>query len=206
MKYLKKFSLLSLATIFVACGDNTTTSPLTDIDSISINETNISIYATQLAKDLNATVLYEDNTSANGGADMAWSSSDTDILNVANSLIVAAKNGGDANFTIDYASTFSDTREVHIKELLSINYSSDFNISDIGTPQTIYVSGNFENNETNITMYNNILWSVDSNATITELNASQITLTVDYNVSSITLSATLFNTTENAQDFNKTFY
>ena len=33
-------------------------------------------------------------------------------------------------------------------------------------------------------MENNILWTVDSNATLTDVNASQMTITVDYNVTS----------------------
>lgn len=205
MQYLKQITFISLCTLLISCGDNTTVSPLKDVSSISIDDTNISIYATQSAKILTATVSYNNGTTVNASADLLWTSSNSAIFSASTASIVATSNGGDANLSIDYKSTFNDFTAVHVKKLLTINYS-DLNISDIGTPQTIYVSANYENNETNISMENNILWSVDSNATITDTNASQITLTVDYNVTSIELRATLFNATAYAEDFNKTFY
>lgn len=205
MQYLKNLSFICLSTIIISCGDNTTLSPLKDVTSISLDDTNISIYATQAAKTLTATVTYDDGTTADASIDLLWESLDSSIFYASTASVVATSNGGDANLSIDYQSTFNDYTSVHVKKLLTINYS-DLNISDIGNPQIIYVSGNYENNESNITMENNILWTVDSNATLTDVNASQMTITVDYNVTSILLKASLFYNTSYVQDFNKTFY
>lgn len=196
-----------LATLFFAsCGENTSTSPIADVTSISIDDTNLSIYSTSSALAVTATATYSDGTTANATADLAWSSSDTSLLVASVGNIQALSNGGDANLTIDYADTFSDTQNVHIKELIDINISNlnDINISDIGTPQKVYFSGTFENNETNITLANNITWYSDENATISDVNGSELTLTVDYNTSSVLLRAILFTGTTNAVDFNKT--
>ncbi|SFV55878.1 hypothetical protein MNB_SM-4-258 [hydrothermal vent metagenome] len=205
MQYLKNLSFICLSTFIISCGDNTTLSPLKDVTSINLDDTNISIYATQAAKTLTATVTYNDGTTADASIDFSWESLDSSIFNASTASIVATSNGGDANLSIDYQSTFNDYTSVHVKKLLTINYS-DLNISDIGNPQIIYVSGNYENNESNISMENNILWTVDSNATLTDVNASQMTITVDYNVTSILLKASLFYNTSYVEDFNKTFY
>jgi len=205
MRIQNRLLLPFIASFFISCGDTTTSSPLIEIESIHFDETNISIYATDLEKELTATVVYDDNSTANGAADMLWSSSDTNVVYAYGATVVAAGNGGDANITISYADTFEDTTSVHVKELQSINYT-DINISDIGTPQVVYFSGNFENNETNITMKNNIIWTIDANATLSDINETQLTITVDYNTTSITLFTTLFSGTENEVDFNKTFY
>ena len=204
MKYLPTLLLSTFSLLFISCGENTSSSPLNEITSISLVEKNISLYATDRDVNLSAKVFYNNSTSAVATGDMAWSSSDNNIFTTTTGKISAEKNGGDAEVIIDYQDTFSDKSSVHVKKLLTINYT-DLNISDIGNPQTIKVSGNFENNETDVKMKGNILWSVNSYATISESNASQITLTVDYKVSSITLSATLFSDTDNAVIFDKTF-
>ena len=204
MTFLQNISFLLLSSFLISCGDNTTTSPIVDVASIRLDETNISIYATQNVKELSSTVTYTDNTTADVTKDTAWSGSDANVILVANGAVIASGNGGDANLTIDYASTFDDTTTVHVKKLESINYS-DINLSDSSNAQTIYVTGNFENNDTNVTMEANILWYVESNATISEANASQITLTLDANITSFILTGTLFINTDTAVDFNKTF-
>jgi len=204
MKLIQTLLILLSLTFFISCGENTTSSPIADVASISIDDTNISIHSTDLQKALTATVTYTDGTTANATADLAWSSSDNGVLLTAVGAVLAAKNGGDANLTIEYANTFDDRQNVHIKELISIEYS-DVNISDIGTAQTIYLGGTFENNETNVSLQANIRYYSDANSTITDVNATQLTLTVDYNTSSILIRAVLFETTDNEQDFNTTF-
>ncbi len=204
MKFYKNLPSLLLLSFLISCGDNTTTSPIKDITSIAINESNISVYATG-SKVLTSTVYYNDGSTKNGSADMVWDNNGSSVIGTTTALIYPVMNGGDANVTIDYSSKFGDSKLVHVKKLISINYS-DLNISDIGTPQVIYFNGNFENNETNVTMQRNLTWSVDSNATINEVNTSQLTLTVDYNVTSIKLTTTLFEYTENSISFEHIFY
>ena len=204
MKLIQTLLILLSTTFFISCGDNTTSSPIADVASISLDDTNISIHSTDLQKALTATATYTDGTTANATADLTWSSSDSSTLSTAVGAVLAAKNGGDANLTIEYANTFNDTQNVHIKKLISIEYS-DVNISDIGTAQTIYLSGTFENNETNVSIEANTRYYSDENSTITDVNATQFTLTVDYNTSSILIRAVLFEATENEQEFNTTF-
>jgi len=201
MKYFATLFTLFL----ISCGDNTNQSLIKDVTSIKINESNISIYATDYESNLTATVYFTDGSSALGTGDMAWSSSDTNILGARTGSIYATKNGGDANVSIDYQSMYGDTTTVHIKELLSINFS-DLNLSITDEEQIIYVTGNFENNETNVTMQGNILWTLDGNATVSEANATAVKLTVDVNATSVELTATLFEYTDNNISFSHTFY
>lgn len=204
MKFIQTPLLLLLSTFFISCGENTTSSPIVDVSSISLDETNIIIYSTGLTKTLTATVTYTDGTQANATEDLVWSSSD-DSLSTSVGTIIAAKNGGDSDLNIAYASTFEDNTTVHIKELISVEYS-DINVSNVGNPQIIYVSGTFENNETGVIMPANISYYSDENSTISDINATQLTLTVDENTTSILINAILFEDTDNSQDFNKTFY
>lgn len=204
MKFIQTPLLLLLSTFIISCGDNTTTSPIADVASISLDDKNITIYSTDLEKILTATATYTDGSKTDATADLAWSSSDSTILGTVVGKILAQKNGGDANLSIDYADTFEDYTSVHIKELISIQYS-DVNISDVGTPQIVYLSGTFENNETNVSLPANITYYSDVNSTITDVNATQLTLTVDYNATSVLLRATLFTNTANTVDFNTTF-
>jgi len=208
MKLSQTFFTLLATTFFVACGDNTTTSPITDVASISINDRNLSLYSTDISISTASTVTYLDGSTTNATADMEWISSDDSTLLTSSGAMYPRKNGGDVNVTIDYQSKFNDSVPVQIKELLSINYS-DLNISDVGNPQILYTTGNFKNgdtNETNVTMNGNIYWITDENATISEINATQMTITIDYNTTSILLTTSLFINTENQQDFNKTFH
>lgn len=204
MKLLQTLFISLFTLFFISCGETTTTSPIADVTSIAIDDTNISIYSTQLTKELTATATYSDGTTANATADLAWSSSDTSTLLTAVGQVLAAKNGGEANLTIDYANTFDNTVAVYIKELLDINVS-DINVSATGEAQIVYFSGifkNYDTNETGVPLENNIVWYSDANSTISDVNATQLTLTVDYNTTSVLLRPVLFGT----DDFNKTFY
>lgn len=207
MKLLQTLPILLSTMFFISCGETTTTSPIVDVTSIAIDDTNIEIYATQSEKSLTATATYSDGSTANATADLAWNSSDTSTLLTAVGKIIAAKNGGDANLSINYADTFSDMQGVHIKELLDVNVS-DVNITLVGEPQIVYFSGIYKNGDTNesIPLEANVLWYTDTNATISDVNSTQLTLTVNYDVTSLLLRSVLFANTDNAVDFNKTFY
>jgi hypothetical protein len=206
---LTTLPLLALTTFFISCGDNTTTSPIAEVESIKINESNISLYATDVDIPLTANIYYTDNTNSSITPKVSWISSDiyqlSTSVNSSTANITSQTNGGDVNLKIIYRSSFEDTQSVHIKELISLNYS-DINISDIGTPQTLYVTGNFENNESNVSLLGNLSWSMDSNATVTESNASQITFTIDSAVTSLFVEGKLFADTDREVDFNNTFY
>ena len=199
MQFYKNLPSLFLLSFLISCGDNTTTSPIKDITSIAINESNISVYATGTTP-LSSTVHYTDGSTANGSADMAWSTSDSSILDTTTALVFARKNGGDAQVIVDYDSTFSDAKDVHIIALTSVE-CSDINLSDYENQQVVYFTGSFENNVTDLNMTRNLTWSVDANATLNEVNTTQLTLTVEENATSLTLDATLFANTENNETF-----
>ena len=204
MKYLSKLLLSTFSLFFISCGDNTTTSLLKEVTNITLNENNISIYATDKDINLTATVFYDDGTSSIASGNMAWSTSDTTILSNSTATISASKNSGDAEVIIEYQEIFHDSKSVHIKTLESINYS-DINLSITDEEQTVYISGNFENNETNKVMQSNLTWSVNENATLGEVNATAIKLTVNPEATSVILTATLFIYTDNNITFEHTF-
>ncbi len=207
MQLSTKLSSFLLPFLLISCGDNTTTSPIPDISSIDINDLNISLYSTDASKSYKAIVTYTDGTTTDGTKDITWSTPDTNLLYTGIGTLAPLKNGGDTTLKIVYASQFSNSSPVHIKSLQSLTYvnATDINISDIGNPQTLTIKGNFENNETNVSLMSNITWSGDENITISEQNASSVTFTIDKNVSSIFLKASLFLNTSNQVDFNKTF-
>ena len=211
MQLSTKLSTLLLPFLLISCGDNTTTSPIPDISSIDINESNISLYSTDVSKNYEARVTYTDGTTANGTQDMAWSSADTDLLFTGTGLIFPLQNGGDTTLKIEYASKLNDTSSVHVKKLIGLDCvnANDVNLSDVGVPQTLHFTGIFfkttDSNETNVSLASNITWNGDENITISDKNASSVTFTIDQNVSSILLKASLFMNTTNQVDFNKTF-
>jgi len=205
MQLSTKISSLLLPFLLISCGDNTTISPIPDISSIDINDSNISLYSTDETHNYKAIVHYTDGTTADGTLDMAWSSEDNrTLLFTGVGSVAPLQNGGNTTLKVEYASKFFNTTPVHIKKLQSLNYS-DINISEVGVAQTLHVTGNFENNESNVSLMNNILWSSDENVTISEQNASRLVFTIDQNVTSIFLKASLFVNTANQVDFNKTF-
>ena len=200
MKNKLKILLLSIAILFSACGDNTTISPIKDIKSISINGTTKNIYATDKLE-LNATVTYDDGTIEDITKNIIWKSLDSDILYSNAGNIEARSNSGDTNISIEY-SKFSDTKNINIIKLTSINFS-ELNSSQHSQEQTLYVSGNFENNESNRTMQSNITWISDENITISESNQTAIKLTITN--SPATITGILFRYSENEVEFSKTF-
>ncbi len=204
MKFIQTLLILLSTTFFASCGDTTLTSPLTEIESLSLDDSNISIRSTDSQKVLTFTVLYKDGTTATSSSGVTWKTSDEYVFVPYIGSIIATNNGGDANLTISDSSIFQDTSPVHVKKLISIEYS-DINISDIGVAQTVYMSGTFEDNETNVTLESNIAYYSDENSTITDVNETQFTITIDNETPSIQIQAILFENTDNSQEFNTTF-
>jgi hypothetical protein len=205
MKLIKILFILLSTIFFASCGDDTTlTSPLTEIKSLSLDDSNISIRSTDSQKALTFTVVYQDGTTVTSSSGVTWRTSDEYVFVPYIGSIIATNNGGDANLTINDTDKFQDTSPVHVKKLISIEYS-DINISDIGVAQTVYMSGTFEDNETNVTLESNIAYYSDENSTITDINETQFTITIDNETPSIQIKAILFENTDNSQEFNTTF-
>lgn len=200
MKTLSLPLLLATISLFSACGENSHTPVLSDVKAISIDNKNISMYATQTL-DMNATATYKDSTTADVSNNLSWESSDSTIALAYGNTLYAKQNGGDVNITASF-SQFSDTTAIEIIALKSINFS-DINTSDFSNEQTITISGNFENNESNVTLSKNITWVTDANMTLSNSNTSEANITLTSVPS--TLHAILFYGTDYAVDFNRTY-
>ena len=190
MKFLKNILLSIMTLFFIACGGDTTTVPLSDISSIKINEANTTIYSTDAASNLSATVYFTDGTSADLTMVATWISSDITLLSVEKGVIQALKNGGSTNITINYKSLMSEPVVVNIKKVTDYNISMvDADANTTGT-YDIDAIATFEDNVTK-TIIKNIKWDVNNSAIITgEGNTTQIQIvsTGDTNI-----TATLFD-------------
>jgi hypothetical protein len=194
LKYLHSI-LLATSLLFVGCKENTQDNTIIpDVASISIDENNITLYSTDAAQTLHATVHYTDGSTDDGTNFVRWESSNKEIAFFKNDsdLKGGTRNGGDVNITIDYDS-FSDLRAIHIYALRSYTITHN-DINATGTYQ-FQALGTFENNETNRTIINNIYWSANNGATIElENGIANITLLVgDTNI-----TTTLFKETNSS--------
>lgn len=149
MKHLQ-LSLLSfsLAALMTGCGTESDQPPLTpEIVSIEIDGTDVnnSIHAIiidedLLQKQLSATVVYDDNTSADATEQLDWDSNDT-ALTVLNGLLTPAANGGAALISASYRGKLFTTKDknVTIVPLTDINITSqDINLTADDTNSTLY--------------------------------------------------------------------
>lgn len=190
MKIIISFILLLIATFFISCGENSETLIIPDVESLKINESNVSIYSTD-ANNLTATVYYTDGSTADATSFVSWQSSDTTIANVSQgSVTVGSINGGDTNITVSYKSISS------LSSPLKVIALSDYNLSminaDANTTGTysLIATAIFENNVTKV-IEKNIVWAVDNGAIVSgagSLTQVQIVSTGDTNI-----TATLFN-------------
>lgn len=166
MNIQKNFLLsLSLASLLLSgCGESTQETLLPDVTAISIDDTNISIYATDANRALKATVFYTDGSSADASTSLVWSADDTEIARFnGNEVYGGEANGGDTNITASYEN-YSDSRSLHVYALTSYNVE----VPDVNTTGTFLfrAAGDFDNNETNRTIVNNIVWSADNDAVV----------------------------------------
>jgi len=167
LNYLKKFTLpfILLTAVFSGCGENTQSTLVPDVKEIKIDETNISIYSTDVQKNLHASILYDDNSSQDGTNIVKWSSSNQNAVKQFNNTIQGGtQNGGDAEISIKYAQ-FSNTQSVHVHKLLSYTIVHD-DVNTTGGPFTFEAKGTFDNNETNRTIQTHIFWSANNSATV----------------------------------------
>jgi hypothetical protein len=185
MKFWTSSFLLLLSTFLISCGDNTTTPIISDIKSIKIDNSDMNIYSTDVAK-VSATVSYIDGSSADATLDVKWGS-DIEVLMYNNKMIWGGtKNGGQSSLTISHAD-FNDTISVNVYSLTSFDISSD-NITTTGE-HILEAKGSFENNETNRTIVKNIIWSADNSAVITIENDI---VTININSGDTNVTATVF--------------
>ncbi|OIP53397.1 MAG: hypothetical protein AUK54_09250 [Helicobacteraceae bacterium CG2_30_36_10] len=191
MKTITSFFLALTATFFISCGENSDAQIITDVESLKINESNVSMYSTDNNINLSATVYYKDGSNADATAFVSWRSSDTAIANVSNgSVAVGSRNGGDTNITVSYENITSLPTHLNIITLNDYTISMiDADANATGTYQLL-ATATFEDNKTKV-IEKNIVWDVNNSAIVSgvgSLTTVQIVSTGDTNITS-----TLFN-------------
>ena len=145
--------------------ENTQSTIVPDVTAIQIDDTNISIYSTDVQKSLSASILYDDNSTQDGTNVVKWSCSNQNAVRQTNNTIQGGiQNGGDANITVKYAQ-LSNTQSVHVHKLLSYTIVHD-DVNTTGGPFKFEAQGTFDNNETNRTIQTHIFWAANNSATI----------------------------------------
>ena len=197
MRLIKTSFLILTAFVFISCGENTQTPVTTDISSIKINETNVTMYSTDDSIRLTANVVYEDGTEVNATNQLTWVNSDYTLINMFLGTILPIANGGDTNISIEYGN-LSDYESVHVHKLTEITlHPSDINTTN--QTDVITISGSFDNNDSNVSIQRNVTWSTDVNSTIlTTTDDNNITL--DIHSFPTTITATILG-----EDFNYTY-
>jgi len=164
MKLLYILLITALSLLFISCGENTTTSPLNDVVSLQINDTNVTMHSTDAQKTITASVTYTDGSTADATNSIAWSSSNSNVLTAAlGNLTPGTDNGGNVTIEASYEN-YSDSTTATVYKLTDYNVSFP-DINSTGT-YLFQANGDFENGDTNISMVNNIVWSADNSAVI----------------------------------------
>lgn len=215
MNYLK-LSLLSvsLAALMVGCGTESNEAPLVpEIVSVEIDgaDVNGSVHAILIDSDeaqLNATVLYDDNTSASVSYQLSWESNDSDVVSVQNGLLTPTANRGSVAISASYWDTIFTTvdKNITVIPLSDINITSDdINITEVNSSlyhfdtnttgsYTLNVYGTFADaNTTSEPISSNIAW-VSSNSTVASISSDGL-LTIeafDHNVTA-DINVSIFN-------------
>ncbi|WP_428738373.1 hypothetical protein [Sulfurimonas sp.] len=201
---IQLFSFLLIFSFFVGCKETTTSSVVTDIASISIDNTVTSIYSTDQAVELSATVTHTNGSTGDATDALTWNSSDSSIIIMsANSIYGGTTNGGDANITASYAQ-FSDTTSINVIKL------TDFNISQVDDTIDINSTGagsyefqalaSFEDNATGRVVYNNLTWDMNNSATYSTSNG---VTTITFITGTTEVNATVFED-DNETNITKT--
>ncbi|MBU1658603.1 hypothetical protein KKG72_06065 [bacterium] len=202
MNLFKTSFLLLTAFFFIACGDNTETPITADVSSISIDQTNPTIRSTDAFINLTASAQYTDGTSADATTKVNWTNSNYNVVSMLGGAVEAVANGGESNVSISYAD-FQDTQALTVHKLTSFFISS----ADINTTGVfpLEAKGNFDNNETNITLVKNIVWTANNGATISIAdNIASITIYVgDTNITATVFKET--NTSSPIAPITKTY-
>ena len=197
MKIIKNLLLSTTALLFISCGDNTTQNMTSDIKELVINENKITdIYSTDEMK-LSATVIYENNTTADATNNVKWISSDYSIITQNYSKSIPILNGGTADISAVY-NDFNSSIQLNIIGLKDINNSWSIVKTDINTTGdfTLTAEGNFSNGVNNKEIIHNISWfSSNSDDTIVVNDDYSVTLTIESN-GDRNITARLFDNNE----------
>lgn len=189
MPYIKNFILLISSLFLISCGENTTSS-LKDIQSIKINEANISMYTTDSSTSLTATAIYTDGSTADITKAVAWSASNTNISVSTFGLVsIGSVNSGDTNISISYDTFKDENISIHLIPLTDFNITMvDADVNSTGD-YNLLLTGKFEDNATK-TIVKNISWDLNNSATVSgEGNTTQIQIV---NIGETNITATMF--------------
>jgi len=187
MGQIINFFLILIATFLISCGENTTQTIIPDVASIEIVGGNQEIRATDDTKDLKAIITYTDGSTADGTPGVDWNNSNYGALSMLGGKIEGGRdNGGTSTLFIQHG-RFSDSIEVTVHKLTSFYISSPQ--IDTKGEHTLQAKGNFDNNDSNITIIKNIFWSADNDALITLENDI---FTIDIKSGDTNVTATMF--------------
>ena len=164
MKIVTSTLLIAMSTLFIACGENTTTPIVSDVNSLKIEAYSSKIYSTDTPSAISATVTYLDGTPIDATLDIKWRT-DIDTLYYENGTIWGGLNNGGTSSLTAIHSDFNDSVEVEVYSLSSFYISSD-EITTTGE-HILSAKGNFEDNASHRDIVKNIVWSADNDAVIT---------------------------------------
>lgn len=185
MRKLNTLILTLLSLSFISCGESSNRA-IKDITSLHINEPNATIYSTDAAITLSATLTYSDGSSVDATESIEWSSSDESVVTSSKGSIIGGDaNGGDANITASYNSViYSQAIPVHVIALSDINISLlNAEANTTGTYQLL-VNGVFED-ATQREVLNHLSYEANNSATLTQEDESfevSITATGETNI------------------------
>lgn len=178
MQIYKLLILTTISLFFIACGESTQ-KPLKDVKSLAINESDTSIYSTDAAVALSATLTYSDNSTVDATNFISWNSSDETIVTSSDGATLSGSaNGGDANLTVSYNSgLISDPINIHVIALTDFNITlTDADANTTGEYKIVPM-GIFEDNTTRAVV-NNTTWDLNNSATITQEDDNSFTLSI----------------------------
>jgi len=185
MNLIKPILSITVALLFSACGEDATTTPLTDVQSVHINEINATMYSTDSNISLSSTVYFSDGSSKDATESVTWNSSNVVVATASiGTVSVGTGNGGDANLSVSYENLTSDSIPLRVIKLVDYNLSIPGDLNTTGT-HSLLATGLFEDNATR-SIVKKITWLADNGAIIVgEGNLTTITVLIgDTNVTS----------------------
>jgi len=191
MKLLTSSLLIALTAFFISCEDSTTTPIVSDLVSLDIITTDLTIYSTDKYS-VRADVGYNDGTSKEATSELKWKTN-FDILVYDNSLIWGGLENGGESYLAATHSDFNDTTTVKIIKLTSF-YISPFDFNTTGE-HVLIAKGNFEDNATDRLIVKNIVWSADNGALISVNNDIY---TIEIQSGDTNITATMFEDTNSS--------
>ena len=166
MKLITSAFLVIMASLFISCGENTTTTIIKDVESIQIDSGDMQIYSTDEPINVYASVTYTDGSTVDATLNLKWSNSEYQVLNYdAGTIWGGISNGGEVTLGVTHYN-FEDSVAIKVNELKSFYITTD-DINATGD-YILQAYGSFDDNSSEDRLIvKNITWSADNDAEIT---------------------------------------